>query len=357
MPREEKNSIPHREAQTGNSEKLLEQIGLRRFTSTELRTANERLINAISIGINRSGNPTTKDGGIPAIPSPVASVTPEQVQNVPDNTRVFAVCWGGTKQRYGIGIKDGRRVFVDQHNKFQVPKDQRTLSTDNFAVLIGRHVLDGVKDMPRGELRGIQAIGVSLGIPQYNTVEANGVDARPWGEPSNWRFTNYDPTKFPSEQPSLSTPLITFLSNQGLDVDKAYFQPDPVAISHDVSGHDDPDAVFLQASILAGTGTNAALNGRNLEVSSSYNLFPNDRILAEMELRGYLPRDAENPNITKMRTGGQRIKLRVAAAMHVLSDMGKIKENTADKMSEILNRQPNGPIVSQIASGNFLYRH
>ncbi len=292
---------------------VLNEIGMREFNSEELKDAYRKLTRQIEIGINRDGEPTTSDGGVPAIPSCVEPITREQIASVPEGKRVFGGAYGGTSWLTTIAEKGkGVDVDLDVINNGSIPKSERAHTLDDFVGLMADHIAHGIGDR---DVSDITAVGGSVGFAYRSSRTERGLDGQIYEQPSNWRIIDLNTSLRPEEQPYLGEKLITALSYRGLpQVTEVYFQNDTNAVVHDVSSSDSD--VVVPVGFVFGTGSNAALGRFNLQESNTV-VFQKDAILEKMAERGFVGSDKP---LTKIWVGGDRIRFRVAASMLLLGD-------------------------------------
>ncbi len=327
---------------------VLNEIGMREFNSEELKDAYRKLTRQIEIGINRDGEPTTSDGGVPAIPSCVEPITREQIASVPEGKRVFGGAYGGTSWLTTIAEKGkGVDVDLDVINNGSIPKSERAHTLDDFVGLMADHIAHGIGDR---DVSDITAVGGSVGFAYRSSRTERGLDGQIYEQPSNWRIIDLNTSLRPEEQPYLGEKLITALSYRGLpQVTEVYFQNDTNAVVHDVSSSDSD--VVVPVGFVFGTGSNAALGRFNLQESNTV-VFQKDAILEKMAERGFVGSDKP---LTKIWVGGDRIRFRVAASMLLLGDRGILAEEHAEALADMLRDGENGTFVSDIASGNLDY--
>lgn len=337
-----------RECHSPKEVDTLDEIGLREFSSRELINAYNTLTRQIQIGITRQGEPTTSDGGVPAIPSCVEPITREQISSVPEGKRVFAGAYGGTSWLTAIAEKrEGENVNLEFINNGSIPKTQRAHRLDDFVGLMADHIAKGIGDR---DVSDIKAVGLAVGFAYRSMITERGFDGQMHEQPSNWRIIDLDTSLSPEEQPYLGEKLITALSYLGLpQVDKVYFQNDTNAVVHDTSSSQ--SEVVIPVGFVFGTGSNAALGRFNLQESNTV-VFQKDAILEKMAERGYVGSDKP---LTKIWVGGDRIRFRIAASMLLLGEKGVLHRTHAEDLAEMLRDGENGTFVSDIASGNLDY--
>ncbi|GIW62144.1 MAG: hypothetical protein KatS3mg089_0996 [Patescibacteria group bacterium] len=331
-----------------NETDALTEIGLREFSPQELTDAYKKLTRQIQIGITRQGEPTTSDGGVPAIPSCVEPITREQISSVPKGKRVLAGAYGGTSWLTAIAEKkEGVDVDLEVINNGSIPKTQRAHTLDEFVGLIADHMAHGIGDR---DVSDITAVGGSVGFAYRSSKTERGFDGQIYEQPSNWRITDLDTSLSPEDQPYLGEKLLTALSYRGFpQVTEVYFQNDTNAVVHDVSSSQSD--VVIPVGFVFGTGSNAAIGRFNLQESNTV-VFKKDAILEKMAERGYVGSDKP---LTKIWVGGDRIRFRIAAAMLLLGEKGILNRTHAEDLAEMLRDGENGTFVSDIASCNLDY--
>lgn len=330
----------------------LDELGLRALTIEELQALSGRLHEAISIGLNRTGEPTITDGGVLAAPTGVQMITPQDVKRVPDHQRGITAACGGTNWIFAETQKEpSGQVVIGRSFVRTIPENERQHTFESFAEIIA----DGLARVAQQcDLMNedVLPLSVSLGFPQINVETDQGdIDAHiPRRKlPKFWEITDYDEAIPPLQQPRLGHLIKEKLRAKGVrGVEKIVLVNDTVAVALDVQ-HDGEQGKDAPVGFVFGTGTNGALyaNPRagivNLEIGHAA-IMEQDELLHVMQRHGWAP---DTRQIMEYWMGGAFIPARVMAGVELLSEF----VSSADIVNQQIATSQNPALISDMARG------
>lgn len=333
-------------------ESRLDAIGLQPFTEEELRGLSLRLSRSISIGLARTGAPTTTDGGALAAPTGMQPITLEQVQQVPDGVRGITAACGGTNWVFAETRKEpSGQVTMGRSATRKFLENERQYTYDSFTEIIAEGIAGLAKEcglMNESTL----PVSISLGFPQINTDTAEGdVDALlPRRKlPKFWVITDYDESVPALKQPSLAQLIKVKFTAKGISgVDQIVILNDTVAVALDVQ-HGGKDGADAPVGFVFGTGTNAALFAGqkkglvNLEIGHT-EVMEQDKVLEVMQRHGWVP---ENRSYMEYWMGGAFLSARVMAAVELVGEL----VSDAAAINQQIAGSDNQSLVSELAQG------
>lgn len=324
----------------------------RLFTQAELQTHYTNLRTAIQIGMNRNGEATTADGGLPAYPTTITPITHEDTALIPTGTQAIACACGGTNWMFSIAKKneDGSITLSEPVVK-PIPEKERIHTFESFTNLFATEIMNVVNEYGLNNETALP-IAISFGFPHSTLRLPNGdMDARIVSNqlPKFWEITDYNDSLTLEQQPSLAGLLRTHLDQKGLkSIGPIVFVNDTVAVALDVEDNG-RNAQTIPAGFVFGTGVNAAMyNGNekgivNLESGHS-SILPKDPVLLEMERRGFVPIKESDMEFW---VGGGFLPHRMAGAISLLDDIFL----DSPQLIASITQNSNQAIVSDIAEG------
>jgi hexokinase len=326
----------------------LDSLGVRPFTEVEMTAMYDALSQAIAIGITRTGEPTTADGGLLALPTGIEPISLDQVQQVPDGTPVITAACGGTNWMFAVATKqaDGKMTLSEPVVR-PIPEDERQHTFQSLIDLMADEILTVGREYHLLETSQLP-IAISFGFPQHNVRTDDGdIDARLTSKqlPKFWQITDLDETLPVDQQVSLSGLLRESLLARGfVSIGSIVFVNDTVAVALDVQHGDGAD---LPVGFVFGTGTNGAMFANtekgivNLEIGHA-GVVPRDAVLDMMEQHQWVP---NTHGIMEYWMGGGYLPGRCAATILGLRD----QFIDADQLASSIVNSTNQAIVSDLA--------
>lgn len=312
---------------------LFDDMGFRPYSEDELRDTYQDLYAAVAIGMSRNGDPTMEDGGVKAIPTGVSSLSYEEWDSVPTQSTAIACSYGGTNwiTAHTEKLKNGRLKIINKRTR-SIGKAERTIEFRNFVGMMAAEI-EGVS-YPNNPNK--VPIGISLGFAHRNISDSRGVEACliPRGPSKNWDI-QYSPN------PVVGKELREQLPGRGVQVGKIFILNDTNAVANQINPHGDSK---LPVGFVFGTGTNAALYDRNLEIGLA-------RMGIGDSLSDTLPRPGHVTTTIENIIGGDNIRARVVTALKLLEtdhrSSGLLPGDHEKDLSLI-----DGVMISRIAEGS-----
>ena len=337
------------------SEKRIEflgKIGIKEFSVGEIKDLSRKFRKEVEIGWNRPRNvkPTTSDGGLLAILTGVAPVTPGEWGKVPDLSMAIAATYAGTNWVTSVIKKshDAVKEVLSSATTFLPEKREF-----KFTEIAGVMALEIHKVLDMAEEKGFVSkgqklpMGVSFGFPLKTSLMAYGIDAAITSpKPSkNWVITDWKEDQFYGLEV-----IKILLEKYKRELMSIYFDNDTKMVANNVHaeiGENDREDDIRRVGFVFGTGDNSCEGEVNLESGISSHSLAKDVALETMIKNKLVNLD---DNIMEYFMGGDHLKRRVGVACELLELAGLLENGK--KLGDYILESTDGAIVSKIASGD-----
>ena len=323
-------------------QRTLNQIGLSDYSASQLRQKASSLTQQIQTGLKRTDSTQIgRDNGVAAIDTHVSPLTQEEWSRVPEGKSVIACAFAGTNWIVNTVTKENGKAQLGKNEvKVENLIENRTVTYGGFISRMADQIEKVSKNNPK-----LDTVAIALGFAHENIIEGNeNIDARILSDNPGkfWKITDYKD----HEKDLVGKSLLEELKRRKCDsITKFVIQNDTNAVAHATSTS---KSTKLPAGFVFGTGDNASLGKRNLEVGYAI-VNSEDDIFLEMKKRKYISEGNQN-NLIEYMMGGDYIKFRAIAALGLLQDQKLINTAEASSIISSLMTSDDGAIISKIAS-------